>query len=187
MEKENKIKNLIIILAIVLLCAVSFTISFFTNRGQFTKEYNPKEYNVTLEETFNNTWGEKKVYINNQGTADTYLRISYNEVWYKQIENTILYQNNLEEDFVVTKNWTESFLNDFTLIDGWYYYNKVLEGNTKLQILESIEKKKETDTNIEGYEYELSFNFETIQATEKALQNLWDKKADINNGVIIWS
>lgn len=33
MEKESKLKNLFIILTIILLCVLSFTFSFFINKG----------------------------------------------------------------------------------------------------------------------------------------------------------
>ncbi len=95
---------------------------------------------------------------------------------------------------VVTKKWTESWLSEFELgNDGWYYYKKLFNSNDEIQILDSIVlnenliKDSTCYNNYNDFNYKLGFNYETVQATETAVRDLWGHNISINGGNITWN
>ena len=38
-----------------------------------------------------------------------------------------------------------------------------------------------------GNDYKLNFNFESIQATEKAVKNTWNKNITLNGDIVNWN
>ncbi|MDE5831084.1 MAG: hypothetical protein K2H53_05650, partial [Clostridia bacterium] len=82
---------------------------------------------------------------------------------------------------------------DFVLgSDGWYYYTKVLDAGSTIQLLESIELDENVLDSLpyadsySEYDYELTFRYESIQATEKAVKQLWNKDITINGDNVSW-
>lgn len=100
--------------------------------------------------------------------------------------------NIINGEEVVTKNWSPTWNDFYEGPDGWYYYNKVLNSSDNIQILESISLREDLISNsscyqdYSNYEYELSFNYEVIQATELAIKDIWDYDVTINEGDITW-
>ena len=154
-------------------------------------------YNVVLDEEFYDDWGTKKVTITNRDSTNVpvALRVSFNEVWsnivgdeYYTLSNKV---NGLD---TVKKEWTPTFLNDFVLSDdGWYYYKKVLNPEESVQILNSISLSDNVIVDspyyeeYKKYDYELSFNYEAIQATEKAISDVWNIDVSKNGNNINWN
>ncbi len=120
--------------------------------------------------------------------------------------------NKIDGQDVVIKEWTEEWLNDFVLgNDGWYYYKKVLNSNSNVQILNSIMKNpklfgddsSDRDDNMgtlsrlqiqhnlhqryTASDYELDFNYEAVQADKKAIKELWGHDVTITDNEIEWS
>ena len=154
-------------------------------------------YNVVLDEEFYDDWGTKKVTITNRDSTNVpvALRVSFNEVWSNIVgDEYYTLSNKVNGADTVEKEWTPAFLNDFVLSDdGWYYYKKVLNPEESVQILNSISL---SDNVIVGspyyeeykkYDYELSFNYEAIQATEKAISDVWNIDVSKNGNNINWN
>lgn len=184
-----KTKSLIFIILLLIVTIVGATYAYFTSETRILNQFKNATYNVQLEEEFNDDWGTKKVWFANNEETNTpvVLRINYNESWTKEDKDGFLTLSNIYEgENVVTKNWTSDFTDNFTLgSDGWYYYNKVLKPQEKVQVLESIEKNAPAEYN--SYNYQLTFNFEAIQATESAVKELWDKTITIDGDNVQWT
>lgn len=215
MNKYKKIKPIIFISLGLLIFIIGITYAYFYSRNIFENKFKTSAYDVELSEEFKNDWGTKKVNIINKDTTPVVIRVNYNEIWSEKDfdnlndnfdtttscrilsnnDNTKKYtlSNLLNGEEVVTKNWTSTWNNFSKGNDGWYYYNKVLDSNTSIQILESISLREDllADSNCyedyNNYEYELSFNYEAIQADEQAIKEIWNYEADLNNGDNIWN
>lgn len=196
-KRKLKKKSLMFIIAILAIGTIGVTFAVFYTNFERKNVFNTAEYNVTIEENAPEaTWPNvtREVTIANQGTADVVLRVSYNEMWTKTISEQVINMNNLVAgENVVTKNWTEEFANNFILKDGWYYYNKVLNGKTNVKILDSL-TLNETILNDNGVydeytsaDYELDFNFESVQASEAAIEEVWGIDATIDGESITWN
>ncbi len=195
---NNKIKKkpLIFILLLLLTVAVGSTFAYYYNEVIIPNKFKAMTYSVAIEEVFNGTWGTKEVSIVNKEATNTpvVLRVSYNELWINNVDGSNVSLNNkLNRQDVVTKNWTNNFVNDFVKgDDGWYYYKKVLNAEEKVKILDSIELNEELIRNSLDYDkyknntYELDFNVESIQANEEAIESIWGKVVNISGNEVTW-
>lgn len=192
--KNSKIIPLVLSFAIIL-SAIGITFAYYYAEVSVANKFKTMTYSVDMEEEFYNTWGTKKVTITNKEKTNTpvVLRISYNESFTKTIDGIVYNPSNkINNEDVVIKGWTNTFLNDFVLgDDGWYYYNKVLSPEESIIIIESINLNEDlindTYEYYKDYDYELSFNYEAIQADTKAIKKLWNIDASIDNKNIRWN
>ncbi len=193
MKKLMKQKWLLIVTGILLFAAVGGTFAYYYTQVVIPNEFKTQTYNVTLEEEFYNDWGTKQVTIKNEEetNVDVVLRINYNEMWSDTTGDVL--SNVVNGENVVTKNWTTEFLNDFEKSDdGWYYYKKVLKAKGSVPILESVFQNTTAILNspdahlYNAYDYRLVFNFEAIQANEKAVKDIWGKNIIMNGSDITW-
>ena len=154
-------------------------------------------YNVVLDEEFYDDWGTKKVTITNRDSTNVpvALRVSFNEVWSNTVgDEYYTLSNKVNGLDTVKKEWTSTFLNDFILSDdGWYYYKKALNPEESVQLLNSISLSDDVIVDspyyedYKKYDYELSFNYEAIQATEKAISDVWNIDVSKNGNNINWN
>ncbi len=188
----KRAKPLVFLGAILLFSAIAVTLAIFTSESSIANRFQAMTYDVTLEEEFYDTWGTKKVVIaNNDDKASVILRVSYIEIWSQKVgDNVFTLSNKVNGEDTVIKDWTSEFKDNFIDgKDGWYYYTKVLKPNQSVQILNMITKN---DTLLEGlddykdYDYELTFSYEAIQASEKAANDLWEKVITIDGDNITW-
>lgn len=194
MKETRKTRGIIVYLGIIgFILIAGFSLSYFFNDIQVVNSFKTQTYNVEIEEEFPGTWGTKKVYIANKEltNAPVVLRVNYNEVWSKEEAGEINTLSNIVNGTsVVTKNFTNAFLNDFILgTDGWYYYKKVLNAGERVQLLDSISLNNTiTSSNPEylAYDYQLIFNYEAIQATSPAVLDIWNKEVTITGGNASW-
>lgn len=191
-KRFTKIYIYLFVIGIIMVLGGS--LAYFYQDIVVPNRFTTMTYNVVLEEEFNNDWGVKKVYIKNleETNAPVVLRVNYNEIWSKEIDGRIrTISNTLNGENVVTKNFTDTFLNDFILdADGWYYYKKVLMPNSSIQLLESVTLKNDLIINNQeynNYNYELHFNYEAIQASSIAVSDIWNKEVTINQEAVTWN
>lgn len=191
----KKIKKLPLILLLTLFIggAISGTFAFFTSSEVYTGIFDASKYNVKITEEFNNEFGTKKVNFVNDGSVDVLIRINYNEYWTKVIGNdNVSLSNTIDGKSLVNKNWTEEFNNNFTYYNGWYYYNKLLKGNSSIQILTDISlnsdliNKSNYKNEYDNADYDLDFNLESIQASIDSADKIWGVSMDINGDDILW-
>ena len=169
----------------------SMTFALFYSRLVIPNEFTTATYNVIIdEEDFEDDFGPKKVYIRNEEltNAPAVIRVSYDEMWSMDDNGVyVVLSNKINNTDVVTKNWTNDWLNNFTYINGWYYYNKILSAGESVQILQSISKNQNVITSsYDDYDYKLSFSFESVQATTDAINSLWNLTPTISGSNVSW-
>lgn len=190
-----KKKPLIFLGLLLIIAVVSITYATFFSTSSIANRFESMKYDVTLEEEFDGTWGNKKVYVkNNEDATPVVVRVSYIEMWTYDVEGASLtLANQINGTDVVTKGWTNTWKNDFIDGgDGWYYYKKVLKPGETIQLLETIQINENLiqDTlygdDYHKYDYELTFSYEAIQATAKAVKNIWNKDITISGDNVTW-
>lgn len=196
MNNKLNIKPILFMLLLPIVCAIGFTLAYYTSEVRVVNDFKTSTYNVDIEDRNTGSWGDRTVtFINREETnAPVVLRINYNESWTSKINNTLLtIDNTVNGVNAVSKEWTDEFRNDFTKgEDGWYYYNKVLNANESVKVLNKVELNRDLIALSPYYEeyltytYDLSFNFEAIQATSKAVEEIWNKNITIEGNEISW-
>ena len=194
--KKLKKKPLIFLTVTIALAVIGGTLAYYHGEVVVPNQFKAHTYSVKIDEEFYDTWGTKKVsFVNEEKTnAPVLLRINYNEAWIKEVDNTIVsLDNNIGDTNVVTKTWTTDFTNNFIDgNDGWYYYEKLLDAQESVQVLESIALNNaliQTSPYYEdylSYDYQLIFNFEAIQASSTAASEIWGKTITITGDDVIW-
>lgn len=192
---ENMKKKInILFLALLIMCSViGFTYAFFTENVDFENNFLVGNFEVIIEEEFDESqyFGSdssivsKQVYVTNKENTGAIVRLMYDE--YIDLSDSLEYKNivnNLCTDSdCVVKNWTSSFINDWVLYDGWYYYKKVLNPTEKIQILNIL-----SDAPLLFGTYNLDFNIEAVQADSNAVKELWNKIVAIEeDGSLTWT
>lgn len=185
----------ILFLALLVVCSViGITYAFFTETVDFENNFLVGNFEVVIEEEFDESQYlgadssivNKQVYVTNKENTGAIVRLMYDE--YIDLSDSLEYKNivnNLCTDSdCVVKNWTSSFINDWILYDGWYYYKKVLNPAEKIQILSTL---SESTTLLSGI-YNLDFNIEAVQADSNAVKELWNKIVAIEeDGSLTWT
>lgn len=194
--KKNNTKPIIFMLILPILTAIGFTLAYYTSEIKLVNEFKTSTYNVDIEDRNTGSWGERTVkFINKEATnTPVVLRINYNESWTNKINDYLLtLDNTINGENVVIKSWTEDFLNDFIKgDDGWYYYTKILYAKENVQVLTQVELNQNLIKNSAYYDeyltytYDLSFNFEAIQADSNAIQEIWNKKTTLKGNDVLW-
>jgi len=190
LKKNNKYKPVLYSLLILLFMGIIGTVAYFSSSVGFSNIFKTSGYDVDIEEEFYNDWGTKKVSIVNNDDTSVVLRINFVELW--QDNNGEYLNNKFNKQDVVTKNWTDEWLNNFSKgSDGWYYYKKILNKGDRVQILNSIylnESLNETElyNSYLASTYELDFSYEAVQADNKAIEKVWGQTPNINGNIVNW-
>ena len=200
-EKSKKLKPILFIILLLSISLVGITLAYFKTSEEYFNKFKVRAYNISLNEVgFTGDFGTKKVSIENKDEAEVILRISVNELWSKKVDNEkLIISNEIWDDTkksyenVVNKEWTNNWDNFINGGDGWYYYTKILKGNSSIPILNSISLKEDLikQTNeyeyYKTYDYDLTFNFEAVQATSSAVKKSWNKTVIINEDNLSWN
>lgn len=190
-------KPLIFLILFLLVVGIGGTFAYYYSEVIIPNRFQAMTYHVTIEEEFYDDFGTKRVsFVNQEETnAPVVLRINYNESWRKTIDDVVITPSNvIDGQDVVTKEWTDAFLNDFADGgDGWFYYTKVLNAQESIQVLETITLNSNLVStssdaiDYQGADYELSFNFESIQASSDAILDIWGISSTIQGDDVAWN
>lgn len=195
--KNIKSKPLIFLLVTLIIISIGGTIAYYYNTVTLPNQFKTMTYDVDLTEEFYDDFGTKKVYITNNESSNTpvVLRISYNEIWSKQIgDDVVTISNTYNGINIVNKTWTNTFLNNFMDgNDGWFYYDSILSPNDTIQILESISLNSSIIENTPYYndyldfDYNLIINYEALAADESTVSEIWNKNITITGTSVSWT
>ena len=193
MKNKHK-KPLIFGLLLLTFAVIGGTFPYYYSEVVIPNRFKAMTYDVKLVEEFEGDFGTKEVSIVNQEETNTpvVIRMSYNEYWDNSLNNKY---NNTD---VVTKNWTNDFLNDFRYDSrsGWYYYTKVLNPESSVTVLNStalntnLVNASPDRSSYLSSDYHLDFNYDAIQAKEEAILDIWGDdllNVSINGGNVSWS
>ena len=194
-QDKEKRKFVIGISSLLFVSVIGITFAIFNSQAVFENIFKTSKYDVGIKEEFYDDWGTKKVSFVNNDSTPVIIRISYTEIWNIEENGALtILSTKIDGKDVVNKEWTDTFKDDFVDgHDGWYYYKKVLDSNSSVDVLNSIELNEEVVKDHPDYkkylstDYKLAFNFESIQADYKAVKNTWNKTITINNGNINWN
>lgn len=194
----------ILFLLLIIFCVVGVTYAYYSYSKSFDNNFKVGNFDVVIKEVFEenlcigNSYdaenerdcsqrnANKEVFVVNNENTDAIVRISYNEYYNSDEFNGYTEAINVIDDYynesLVSKNWTPEFLNDWFYYNGWYYYNKVLSSGETIKVLNGVSVR----CCVVG-EYNLDFNLEAIQASQDAVNELWDKNVVINSdGTLVW-
>ena len=187
---KKNIKKIIPIIALVLVGTFGITLAYFRNTDSTFFDLFASNYDVEILQDADPGWGKRIITFKNKGSSPVYLRISYNEIWSKEVDGTeVIYNNLLNSDTAVVKDWTQDFLNDFELIDGWYYYKKELGANQSVTVLNNInirEYDSSWDYDYRNLDYELAWNYEAVQTNSNAVNKLWNINVNNEGNSVQW-
>lgn len=190
-KKRNKGTIMFMVIGALSIC----TIVAFGMISTVTNEFKAQGINMKMYEEFSPPpdWDgesvDKKVFFESKGTAPTVLRVKYSEEWKR--EDGLSLSNTVESKNVMSKKWTKDGLGGdaWTLIDGWYYYEKQMNKGDKVQILESValdtavvgDVKKPIVEDYFKATYELSFVYEYQSLSSAMEKGAWDALASVAN------
>ncbi len=186
--RKNKNKRFLLVIPViaVVLAAASLAVYAYTkNKSTIINPLQLAGSGVQIVEDSDPGFGKREISFYNAGdnAAVVLLRVSYNETFTKSNGEIV---SNLAPNGtnIVNKTWTADFAYNFRDgFDGWYYYTRVLKPGETVQILSSITL---TDQDYLLYDYDLSFNYEAIQASPAAAAELWGKTITINGDLVTW-
>lgn len=181
-------KNIMILIATTLVFAITVigaTLAFFTDEGEVTNTFVTGDVAITLhdllgEEDFpveegieNITPGDefdKNVFVSSQGSIDTYVRVQLIPSWdpeeVEEGQDLIPLDINLVELDLDLDNWI--------LIDDWYYYMEVLEEDEETsKLLDGLVFSTDIDNNYANASFSIEVIAEGIQATNDAAETQW--------------
>lgn len=184
---KRSIPVIVVAVVIVAVCTTTFlAFAISRNRSVIENQVTVANSGVRIIDTSEAGFGKHGITFRNEGASSSkvLLRIAYSETWSKA-DGTII-SNNGAAGNAVTKNWTTDFGRDFVDgNDGWYYYEFVLNPESEVRVLDSIEL---VDNSYSIYNYDLSFRFESVQADAAAANALWNKNVTIDdNGAATWA
>ena len=196
----KKKKTLIAIITLVLVTVVGATFAYYTSNTSFENVFNTGKYKVKVVEEFvsPDNWvpGEtidKTVTAKNEGDVDAAVRISYIEKWETQEGTDITDQIDSNPAIINFSNTS-----DWTLNNGYYYYNYILKpddvsnsfisGVTLDPALNGVtctgegnERTCEAQNSIGGAKYKLTITIETAQADK--YKEIWNTQVEIEEKV----
>lgn len=214
MKSKFYIKNKISLIAIILIMSLSIigvTYAYLMDNDNKMNVFTISNPDVKIVENFpqwiftsENKTLTKEVSLVNEGTADMVVRISYNEFFYDTSHVSIstaevysipdysyAYSINTNYDNIgdiVRKNWVTDFSTLWVEKDGWYYYKKILKPLKTVDVLESVTLMGDYENHpYSELRYELNFNLEAVQATSKAVNDLWGKDVSIEGEDVTWA
>ena len=207
---QNK-KSLIAVILILSLSVIGVTYAYLMDDDNKKNIFTISDPDVKIVENFpvkvftnENKTLTKEVSLVNEGTTDMVVRISYNELFYDPDHVNIstaevysipdysyAYSINTNYDNIgdiVRKNWVTDLSTLWVEKDGWYYYKKILKPSETIDVLESVTLMGDYENHpYSGLKYELNFNLEAVQATPKAVKDLWGKDVSIEGEDVTWA
>lgn len=181
-------------LTLALLVGAAYTFAYFHENNTYVNAFKTADYSVNLKEDFTpiNNWApgiskDKKVWVENNGSTDAFVRIKYQESWSDNLPLTI------GGNETVLKSWTQNWGTEWTKIGSWWYYNKVLKAGTQTnRILDAITMNPlvSNDSHAADYgraEYTLTFQEEDLQSAADTGTE-WGVAATVDGtGNVIWT
>lgn len=193
--KKRIIISLLVILFVVA-ASLGSTMAWFTDSVELENTFTAGTLSILAEDEWNvNTWNmtesdvwdnanpgecqEKDFTITNDGSKKLYLRLELNGSWEDNIPNPqgVDVPADAPNDDLVTIEPSEAFEADWTYLDGYWYYNDVIEptgdGDPLTFTFKVCLAGLGTGNYYQGADYNLTFGLEAVQATHAASFDLW--------------
>lgn len=179
-------KKVVLSVAIILLAVAAVggaTMAWFTDSEEVTNTFTAGTLIIDASDEWSNYIGEdwtnanpgdcedKEFTVTNDGTKRMFVRFSFSGEWTDLPKAA--------EDFVpdnglVTIEPADGDLDNWTFIDGYWYYNGLLESDETINFTFKVcLDGPDTDNNYQGATFTISFNFDAIQVTNEAVNEVW--------------
>ncbi len=185
-------------LTICLLVLVAFIIgsfAYFNDTGKAENYASVGVFKVDLIDIFeNNTLTlpgdtvNKDVSMKNNGTRDAVVRVKLTPEWTPALDG----QGNERLTDAVTVNLGPDAAADWTFLDGWYYYNRILKpGEETTLLVDSLKLTAVSNdrhrTDYSGAAFDLYIDSESLQATADAAAEQWLVNYTVNGESLTWT
>lgn len=180
-----------LVFSLAALMVVGGTLAWFTSEAEVTNTFTAGTVEIEVlekgetEDITNWNPGDTTdydVWVKSLGSKQTYVRVKLEPVWYDDDEEAEVDENNVELIFGedLDENWV--------LVDGWYYYKKILEQNQKTSLLlDKVHLKgEETGNEYQGLTLKIKVEAQAVQASNKAYQDAWGINS-LPDGVEEWT
>ena len=129
----------------------------------------------------------KDVSMKNNGTVDAVVRIKLSPSWDPASDS----QSNPLLTDAVAITFGPTFAADWTLIGGWYYYNKILKPDETTSLLVDALKLQAVSNDLHAADYsgatfKLNILSESLQAASAAAEDTWNTTFTINGNALEW-
>lgn len=197
--KKKKFLGLIQLISIFFVTAVIIlvvsTFAFFEDAGAAENFLDTGNFKVDLIDVFENNKftlpGDtinKDVSMKNNGTYDAVVRIKLEPSWSPADDGE---GNPLLTD-KVTITYGTGITTDWTLIGGWYYYNKILKpGEITTLLVDALKLEAVSNdlhrTDYSNSEFKLNIRSESLQVLTEATQDNWSVKYIMSGDSLVWS
>lgn len=194
-DKGRGIIRLMLIVSLVAVLASVIGTFSYSNSAGIADNYLPAStFKVDLIDIFESSptlpgdTVNKDVSMANSGTLDAIVRIQLTPSW---TPGTDAQTNDLLTD-AVTILFGPDAATDWTYINGWYYYNKILEPEQTTSLLvDALTLQAVSNdlhaTDYSGASYNLKVHGESLQAMHQAAVDTWAMEYAIAGNNIIWS
>ncbi len=195
-RKGHGIIRLALIIALTaVLTAVVGTFAFSESLGQADNYISIGTFKVDLIDIFENNRltlpGDtlnKDVSMINNGNRDAVVRVKLSPSWtpaYDAQANELL-------TGAVTVTMGPTAAADWTYLDGWYYYNKILKpGETTSLLVDALQLQPVSNdlhaADYSGAVYNLNISGEAVQAEIAAAADTWAVEFTVSGVNLIWS
>lgn len=185
---------LFLLVAVLVLGAAGGTLGYYKSSAGVTNRISTKESGVTLREVFNpaDHWlpgetKEKQVSFSNSGDVPQVIRFQYTGEWCNS-SGTSLPEPAVPPTVKLadTGNWTK--------IDDWYYYKKVLQPNdVTANVIESVTFDAsltnggyDGKTDYSGKRYTLTVTVESLSANTTETVAGWSMTFSVSGDTLTW-
>lgn len=111
------------LILMILFASVGGTVAFLIDATTpVVNTFNPTNIAIETYENFDGT-NKKDIYVQNDGTANAYVRVKLIGYWYDNQDDTIIAKQSW---FDMSANQPN---NKWVYLDGYYYYTEVVEAN----------------------------------------------------------
>lgn len=201
MGKNNTKKHrgwLHLALILCLMAVFTFVLGAFAYFGEAEEAENylpPAVLKVDLIDVFENNRltlpGDtlnKDVSMKNNGNLDAVVRIRLSPAWTPAQDAQA--KPLLPDAVAVT--FGPAFATDWTLLGGWYYYNKVLKpGETTSLLVDALKLQAVSNdlhaADYSGASYNLNILSESLQAKPAAAEDTWNVTYTLNGEMLEWA
>lgn len=201
--KKTLIFPSILILLSLFVGVFSFVWAYYSNEKQVDNVMETSTSEMVLNEIFNenDNWvvGEtkqKEVSFKNTGEIEQLLIFTITEAWLEQDENGEWVPWDEAEDSAATVNYTDYLEDEWTYINGNYYYNTTISPDVETNIvIESVTFSSSINngsySNSLDYsdkKYSLIVSMEAIEVSSDVALEEWDVTyTQDSDGTITWS
>jgi len=199
-NKTNKKRRGWLHLALIVCLMAAFTLvlgafAFFGDNGAAENYLPVGKLLVDLVDVFENNkltlpgdTVSKDVSMKNNGTMDAVVRIKLDPSWDPAADS----QSNPLLTDAVTITFGPTFAQDWTLLGGWYYYNKILKPGESTSLLVDALKLQAVSNDLHaadysGAAYNLNIKSESLQAAAAAAEDTWAVTYTVGGESLVWA